>query len=109
MSNRRGEMSNRCSGGQCCARLRTVVVRLPTLGRSRDGASDKLAGRKITNSEDPMSPLTLTLESQSDYAILSEPVRDAVLEICDRLERIRAARPAIEPTWDAGSGVDDDA
>src|SRR5262249_33491090 len=67
------------------------------------------AGRMITDSEDPMSTMTLTQESLSDYAILSGPARDAVLEICDRLERILVASPAADPAWDAGIGVDDDA
>ena len=56
-----------------------------------------------------MSPLTFTLESQTDYAILSAPVRDAIGEISDRLHRVHAAGLAVAPVRDAGIGVDDDA
>ncbi|HET7016806.1 MAG TPA: hypothetical protein VFI65_22985 [Streptosporangiaceae bacterium] len=56
-----------------------------------------------------MSLSTLTLESQADYAVLSEPALDAIGEIGDRLLRVHGAGLAVEPVWDAGAGVDDDA
>jgi len=56
-----------------------------------------------------MSLSTLTLESQADYEVLSATARDAIGEIGDRLLRVHAAGPAVEPVWDAGIGVDDDA
>jgi len=45
-------------------------------------------------------------QSQSRYAILPEPARHAVLEIGDRMHRLREALRAAEPAWGGDLGTD---